>query len=123
VTIDGFPLDLRWREQWSRHDRSCVHIHVDLGSVPADRERAAYRAMLEVNLLISEFGGGATGVDSASGRAVFSVIMPVDPETTGHDLLVTLERTIEQAHYLRQQIHGEPLEIEPAKLSFDALRA
>lgn len=101
LVIDQFNVDLSYSEERDPH---LLHIHIDLGAIAEKRERDVYRALLEINLLSSEFDAAVIGIDSGNGHAVFSVCMPLSLDTTGRALVDKLNHSIDQAQFLREEV-------------------
>jgi hypothetical protein len=82
LLVDGFHVQLACNA--FRDD--LLDIRVDLGPVPVERERDAYRTMLEINMITSASHSGQIGIvngDAGQDHAIFSVGMPVTTYTTG----------------------------------------
>lgn len=105
LVIDDFNVALSYHSMIAPDK---LNIEVDLGTVPVERERDAYRAMLEMNLVTSQWQTGQIGIYGSSGHAVFSVHMPLAPHTTGQDLATTLDHVIHQAQCVRKAVNGAP---------------
>ena len=105
LLVDGFHVQL-FRNAY-RDD--LLDIRVDLGPVPVERERDAYRTMLEINMITSASHTGQIGVvsgDGGDGHAIFSVGMPVTTYTTGEDVAHMLDHVLKQAEYVRDAVNG-----------------
>ena len=105
LLVDGFHVQL-FRNAF-RDD--LLDIRVDLGPVPVERERDAYRTMLEINMITSASHSGQIGVVSGDGgesHAIFSVGMPVTTYTTGEEVAHMLDHVLKQAEYARDAMNG-----------------
>jgi hypothetical protein len=107
LLVDGFHVQL-FRN--AVRDE-LLDIRVDLGPVPVERERDAYRTMLEINMITSASHTGQIGVvggEGGDGHAIFSVGMPVTTYTTGEDVAHMLDHVLRQAEYVRDAMNESP---------------
>ena len=105
LLVDGFHVQL-FRNEF-RDD--LLDIRVDLGSVPVERERDAFRTMLEINMITSASHTGQIGVvggERGDSHAIFSVGMPVTTYTTGEDVAHMLGHVLKQAEYVRDAVNS-----------------
>src|SRR6478735_1661109 len=90
LLVDGFQVQLLR----NIYCDGLLDIRVDIGAVPVERERDAYRTMLEINMIASASHTGQIGVVNGNGgnaHAIFSVGMPVTTYTTGEDVAHMLD--------------------------------
>jgi hypothetical protein len=106
LLVDGFQVQLLR----NIYCDGLLDIRVDLGAVPVERERDAYRTMLEINMATSQIHSGQIGIVGGEGErgdhAIFSAGMPVTTCTTGEDVAHALDHVLRQAQFVHAAMNG-----------------
>lgn len=103
--IDDFQVALFYDE---RLVEGTIFAYIDFGEIAPEREREAYRAMLEANLIVGGVNAGVLGVHPDTGHAIFSFHIQLKDGITGHHLVEILEHYVEQAQYWHKEVLSPP---------------
>jgi hypothetical protein len=118
--IDEFQVALFYDE---RLVAETIFAYIDFGEIAAERERDAYRAMLESNLIIGGVNAGVLGVHPDTGHAIFSFHLALTDDLNGRVLAQTLEHYVEQAQYWQKEVLSpEPKERDWSQSPLQAIR-
>lgn len=90
---DGFDVAVYYDERTDPHH---VHAYIDVGAVPAGREREVFRALLMRQRLLAPPHRAVVGLDSASGNIVLVARIPFDPVLNGVRLAGVVRQLVSQ---------------------------
>lgn len=80
----------------ARTDPGYVHAYIDVGAVPAERERDIFRTLLQRQMLLAPPHRTVVGLDAASGNIVVVARIPFDAMLDGARLLGVVRQLIGQ---------------------------